>query len=163
VTLLDTATDGTLKSDAARNALEEADALVVVEHHSRRELIGAAGEITADELCALNPALVVAHICGGVDRMILEKVGLRCYPDRFAPAGYMSVATDYVGPRPLIDLHTAGLKIGERLAYARRTDLSALQAELLVLEETTLAQGFAGYHDTVEQSREAHNNFGQSY
>jgi hypothetical protein len=32
----------------------------------------------------------------------------------------MKVATDYVGPRPVIDLHAAGLKVGEELVRAMR-------------------------------------------
>lgn len=145
-TLIITEREGALTSDEARQALRNADALVVVEHHERRTLIGRGGEIDGAELCTLNPALAVAHICGGVERGELASVGFRCYPERFAAPGYMSVATDYLGPRPLIDLHVAGLKVGERMARARRRGLSGLEAELAVLEETALAQGFPGYH-----------------
>jgi hypothetical protein len=34
--------------------------------------------------------------------------------------GYMTVATDYLGPRPVIDLHAAGLKVGEALSRGMR-------------------------------------------
>jgi hypothetical protein len=59
----------------------------------------------------------------------------------------MSVATDYIGPTPLIKLHTAGLKVGESLARARLKGLNGLEAELAVLRANSLAQGFPGYHD----------------
>lgn len=61
----------------------------------------------------------------------------------------MSVGTDYLGPKPLIDLHTAGLKVGERLAYARARGLPAREGEFTVLRETPLAQGFSGYHNEI--------------
>jgi len=142
VTSLNTQNEGVLKSTVAKKAFHEADAVVVVEHHSRRMLIGPNGEIDADELYALNPGLVLAHICGGVDRKSLESIGIHCYPDTFAHPGYMSVATDYLGPRPLIDLHTAGLKVGEQLARARGEGLTGVQAEMTVLKQTSLAQAF---------------------
>jgi hypothetical protein len=135
---------GVLRSQPSRQALQQADALVVAEHQNRRALIGSSGELSAEELSALNPGLMVAHLCGGADRTGLEAAGLRCVPDRFAPPGHMSVTTDYLGPRPLIDLHTAGLKVAERLARARAQGLTAQEAERAVLTETTLAQGFNG-------------------
>jgi hypothetical protein len=145
-TLVMVSAEGKFDTDLMRQSVRQADALVVVEHHSRRMLIGCYSEISADELYSLNPSLVVAHICGNVDRKSLNEVGLRCYPDQFAPPGYMSVATDYLGPHPLIDLHTAGLKVGERLARARARGLSASQAEFTILKETPLAQEFSGHH-----------------
>lgn len=147
VTLLSPRIKGQLKSAEAQQAFREGDAVVVVEHYCRSMLIGTAGEIEAGDLYALNPHLVVVHICGPVDRAELERVGLRCYPGRFAPPGHMSVTTDYLGPRPMIDLHTAGLKVGEELARARVRGLTALGTELAVLRKTPLAEGFVGYHD----------------
>ncbi len=133
-------------SDASVDFLKQADAIVIAEHHSRDELIGENGLFTAPALYELNPGLAVVHICGAVDRKALDQSGLSCWPDHFAPAGYMSAATDYVGPTPLIKLHTAGLKVGERLAAARRNSASAFDAEIKVLSNLDLAQGFAGYH-----------------
>jgi len=150
ITLLSTQVDGVLNSAMAHQVLQQAEAVVVVEPHISRSLIGPRGEISANELYMLNPSLVIAHICGGVDRASLEAVGFRCYPNSFAAPGHMSVATDYVGPRPLIDLHTAGLKVGELLARARTRGGPGLQAELKVLRESPLAQGFPGYHDLEE-------------
>lgn len=147
VTLLSPQSEGALNSVEAQRALRQADSVIVVEHHYRGMLIGEHGGINAEQLYALNPGATVVHICGGVDRAALDDVGLRCYPERFATIGYMSVATDYLGPRPMIDLHTAGLKVGERLARASAKGLPAVEAEFMVLRETTLAQGFAGYHN----------------
>ncbi len=138
--------DGTYDVELARRLVRRADALVVVEHHSRVPLIGPEGAISAADLRSLSPGLAVAHICGDVDRESLAAAGLYCCPGRFSPSGYMSVATDYVGPRALIDLHSAGLKVGEELARARRAVSSGSQAEIEVLARTTLAQGFVGYH-----------------
>lgn len=134
-------------NDASIDFIRQADALVIAEHHSRDQLIGENGFITAPALYELNPGLAVVHVCGAVDRKVLDQSGLNCWPDHFAPAGYMSAATDYVGPTPLVKLHTAGLKVGECLAAERKNGASAFDAEINVLSNLDLAQGFAGYHD----------------
>lgn len=139
-----------------RNILREADALVVVEHRDPKILIGTHGLIDAGDLYSLNPGLVIAHICGGIDRASIKKVGIGFYPNEIASPGYMSVTTEYLGPKPLIGLHAAGLKIGEELARARARGLTALQTELAVLRKTTLAQGFIGYHD-IQDLREGND------
>jgi len=132
-----------LKTAKARQIIQKTDVLVVVEHMSRNVLIGKHGEITVDELSSLNPGLEIIHVCGGVDGEDLKAGGFRIHPNRIAPPGFMSVATDYLGPRPLVELHTAGLKIGEEMARARTHGLSGEAAEHFVLQQTTLAQAFA--------------------
>lgn len=147
ISLLDAQRQGVLRMASTRRVLERADALVIAEHHSRRALIGPRGELTPRELAALNAGIVIAHLCGGIDRPSLEAAGLRCHPARFAPPGYMSVATGYLGPRPVIELHAAGLKVGEALARARARGLTAMAAEQLVLDTLPLAQGFPQQQD----------------
>jgi len=132
---------------AIQQTAPKVDALIVVEHSERRLLIGHNGDIDPEELHDLNPSLAVIHICGGVEREALVSVNLHCWPEYFAPAGYMSVGTDYLGPKQLVDLHTAGLKIGELLAHTRMQKLSPFETESMVLSESSLAQGFRGYHD----------------
>jgi hypothetical protein len=142
VTFLSTEKKSNFVSKRAWQALKDAEAVVIVEHQNDKMLIGKAGVIKAEDLYAINPLLVVVHICGGVDRDALEAVHLRYHPARFAPARKMSIATDYLGPKPLIDLHAAGLKVGEELARARARGLLRQEAEFFVLQKTSLAQGF---------------------
>jgi hypothetical protein len=137
---IDSGSEGALRSRPCQEALRAADAMVVVESHQRKTLIGAQGEMTAEILHTLNPNLVVAHVCGGVDRDSLESMGLRCIPDRFAPAGHMSVATDYLGPKPLIELHTAGLKVGELMWKRKRVLGDARQVEAQLANECSFCQ-----------------------
>ena len=124
----------------------QADAIVVVEHRVPDMLLGPGGWLEPSWLAEINPAVGVAHICGKVDQLSLERAGLRHTPSRLAEQGYMSVTTDYVGPRPLIDLHSAGLKVGEMLARCRSRGLAALESELEVLRNNPIAQGFDGVH-----------------
>lgn len=146
VTHIDTGVPEALASAVSKSGLRQADAVVVIEHRSRRMLIGPGGDISVDELVELNRVAAVIHVCGGIDEAGLRDSGLNCYPGTFAPPGYMSVATDYLGPRPLIDLHTAGLKVGEEMARVMANCSKAFEAELAVLRKSSLAQGFIGYH-----------------
>jgi hypothetical protein len=141
VTRLNSAPGGAQPSEALRRAVTGCDAIVVAEHRRRDPVIGAGGAVAADALRTWNPGVAVAHIAGGVDRAALAAAGIPCRPDRLAPPGYMSVATDYLGPRPLIDLHTAGLKVGELMARARLDGASAIEAEAIALRNP-LAQAF---------------------
>jgi hypothetical protein len=131
-----------LDSARARAALASADALVVLENTTREVLLGPGGRIAAPALAAMNPALAVAHIAGNADRASLVAAGLRCAPERFAPAPHLSVPTDFLGPRPVIDLHTAGLAVGAALARARRAGLDAPRAEAHALAAVPFAQPF---------------------
>src|SRR5438034_835557 len=55
---IDSREEGGLLSSKAQQELRQADALVVVEHHTARMLIGKHGELEAADLYDLNPALV---------------------------------------------------------------------------------------------------------
>jgi len=131
-----------LDQQHARDLLADCDAIAMVEHHCREMLIGPGGQMTARELRWMNPGVVLVHVAGSVDHADLEAVGVPVRPSWFASPGYMSVATDYLGPRPLIDLHTAGLKVGEALARARGQGLIASEVEHKVLTELPIANAF---------------------
>ena len=131
-----------LRSAESHDALATSDALVVIEHHCRDMLIGPGGQITAKELYRLNPGMVLTHITGEVNRNDVKKAGIICHPDQLAPAGFMSVATDYLGPRPLIDLHAAGLRVGQAMAQAVREGYSGVAAEEQASTLCSLAQKF---------------------
>jgi hypothetical protein len=146
---IDTALPGAVAGEGARMALAGADALVIADHRSQRLLIGAGGDLAPKHLAALNPALAVVHLCGGVDRAALAALGLKLIPDRFAAVGSMSTTTADLGPKPLIDLHAAGLRVGAALRQATIQGLSGLEAEEWALKACPYAQGFAGRHSRV--------------
>lgn len=105
-----------LSSERAKNELSNSDLLVFVEHQSRDLILGEGGQLTMSELLNINPGISIVHIAGSVDKEAIQKAQIPCRPVRLASNSYMSVATDYLGPKPAIDLHTAGLKVGEAMA-----------------------------------------------
>ena len=127
-----------LENKEVLEALKQCDGLIIAEHLCREQLIGPSGPISGEDLHTLNPSLVLAHIAGNVDQEDIRRSGIRYRPEGFARPGYMSVTTGYLGPRPEIDLHTAGLKIGEIMARARLGGEGMSEAE-----EAGLRLGFA--------------------
>lgn len=135
-----------LSTELGRKFIQQADALVLLEHHDRQMLIGENGLISAKALHDLNPSLVIAHICGGASQGDLENMKLRFLPRTIAPSGYMSVSTTYVGPKPIIELHAAGLRVGQAMAMAIEQGMSGVDAEKWALANCEYAQGFNDRH-----------------
>ena len=99
--------------------LEEADALVVADLTTHDEILGSQSSLSGSLLKKINPSIVVAHICGGVNAEELRRNNVYLVPDRIMPPGHMSVSADYLGPKLTIFLNAAGLKVGEAMARAR--------------------------------------------
>ncbi len=140
VVRVDTAVPGALAG--AKEALRRADALLLIDHVGRRMLLGEGGEIAPADLAALNPGIAIAHLCGGADRDACLRAGLVVAPARFAAPGHMSLTTDHLGPRPLIDLHAAGLRVGQAMREATLRGLRGEAAEAWALAHCPYAQAF---------------------
>ena len=142
VRYIDLSTGGSLETKSAKSTLHDADLAVLVEHHSPACLIGSEGQINVDELLALSPHVSIVHIAGNINREEIDGAAIPCLPQKSAAPGYMSVATDDLGPKPVITLHTAGLKVGEAMARARLAGFDPIEAEKKVLHNLPLAMGF---------------------
>ena len=119
----------------AANAAE-IDAILVSEHQVSSPLIGPGGLVSATELARLNPALAVGVISGNVDAGELEASGLPYRPRHLRPFGYMSYQPGDLGPRPVLELYAAGLKVGEAMARARLDGMSIDAATAYALEHS---------------------------
>jgi len=107
----------------ADGVLGETDALVLCPADPEMRTIGPRGWIEAAALAAAAPHLAVVSLSGETDRHGLAGAGLRSWPGAGDPAPLE------VLPAPLIEVHTAGLKVGEVMARARRRGSSSLAAE----------------------------------
>jgi hypothetical protein len=118
-----------LGDTAARGRLAEADAIVLCPSRPDERTVAPGAWIDAAELAAAAPHLAVVGLSGELDRRGLAAAGLRTWPGPADPAPLELL------PQPLIDLHTAGLKVGEALTRARRRGSSPLAAEQLAAAE----------------------------
>ncbi|MEN8220529.1 MAG: hypothetical protein ABFS56_30105, partial [Pseudomonadota bacterium] len=98
--------------------IEKLDAIVVVEHQSNALIIGENGGISPRLLRKGGTKII--HVCGAIDYQSIEKNELEKIPNRRVSSGFVTLTTDYVGPCPVVDLHTAGLKVGESLVRGMR-------------------------------------------
>ncbi len=149
---IDLSADNSLGTESAKSTLQDADLVVLVEHHSPVCLIGSEGQITVDELLALSPHVSIVHIAGHINRKEIDNAAIPCVPQKSAAPGYMSVTTDYLGPKPVIALHTAGLKVGEAMARMRLAGLDPMEAKKKVLHDLPLAMGFGPSRKYTQQS-----------
>lgn len=82
-------------------------------------------------------AVVVSNWAGSAQREgIPTGVEVVCLAERRR----MTRTLAYLGPRPVIELHAAGLKIGELLARAVKRGLTGSEAENFVLSECAFSQ-----------------------
>ena len=109
--------------------VEKSDALVLVEHRDPRQLIGKETGIRPERFLRSGAKLI--HVCGSVDASAFAGFAAPKWPLRNAAFGTMTVTTDYIGPKPVIDLHCAGLKVAEaavRVKMAGGTNRDAVFA-----------------------------------
>ncbi|MBI5816640.1 MAG: hypothetical protein HZB29_13640 [Nitrospinae bacterium] len=102
----------------ARDFAAKADCVVVCEHHARSLVLGGKTGLSLKSL-AKNEVPVV-HISGAMDYESMDRLNIRKIPEKRVAPGVMTVTTAYLGPKPVIDLHTAGLKVGEELVKGMR-------------------------------------------
>lgn len=94
--------------------LENYDAIILCEHLRDCILIGSKGYLK----CKIDNLPPIIHFCGKVEK------GLNFInTDSPANFGYMTQTTDFINPKAVIDLHCAGLKVGEGLSKANQLGL----------------------------------------
>ena len=109
-----------------KHVAKDVDAIVLTEHRAKFTLLGGKTGLPLEWFD--GSGVVIIHLCGKVEEEALAQKGLRKIPARRVEPGFMAVATDYVGPRPVIDLHAGGLKVGEALVRGMRSFHNANQA-----------------------------------
>ena len=88
--------------------------VVFVADYSRFDLIiGEDGDISPAELAKIVPGLTAIRLAGKIDESELRQNGFYLYPDKKIGPRRMALTLSELGPRPVIELHAAGLKVGE--------------------------------------------------
>jgi hypothetical protein len=131
VILVDVTVGDHLFTEGVLASCEQADAVVIAEHRDRRILVGGDTGLPVDLLERAGATL--AHIAG---RIHDPEGRLRKHPVGEVRPGYMTVTTDILGPRPVVDLHAAGLRVGQALVEGMRRTGNAAMAEMAALGES---------------------------
>jgi hypothetical protein len=116
------------------------DALVVACYTTDELIVGPDGWFEADLLATHHPECTVVQFVGNVDAGSLALHGLRCIPGFSVGARRMAQTLAALGPKPVIDLHAAGLKVGE-LMWRKMQEIGDAQLVSDILaEEMPLCQ-----------------------
>jgi hypothetical protein len=107
------------KEAVLREQLKHADALVFLVHKSDDPLLRGPDAPRLNEIISPVPPLKIIHISGNVDLSVFHSNALEFIPKIIAPPRCMSVNASFLGVKPVIDLHTAGLHIGTACFAAR--------------------------------------------
>jgi hypothetical protein len=94
------------------DGLPALDAVVCLEHERYDLLLAGPGGVL-DTARPLPGGLPVVHVCGLLDADAALNAGCAVHPERPAAPGTMSFTTAHLGPKPVIDLHAAGLRVGQ--------------------------------------------------
>ena len=119
------------------------DIIMLAEHEDPVCLLGPEGILPFNEIINRNPNISIGIIAGNVDVEGLKQSGLHYYPDHIQPFGYMSYQPYSLGPRPVLDLYAAGLKVGQVMARARLSGVSLEDAATHALQHSP-AMDFEG-------------------
>ncbi|HDY68923.1 MAG TPA: hypothetical protein ENH85_14170 [Candidatus Scalindua sp.] len=119
------------------------DVMIIAEHENSLLLLGRDGILDIEMIRTINPDLKIGVICGNINAEELENSGLLYLPKEILPFGYISYQTYMLGERPVLNLYTAGLKVGEAMARARLKGLSPRDSAIYVLKNSP-AMDFEG-------------------
>jgi len=109
-----------LKSKSNRIFLKNCDALVIADYTSTDTFIGDQySQITAKELTNFSKKISVVQFTGDVDTCELDKHNITYLPNKRIGKFRMGMTFSELGPKPVIDLHCAGLKVGEIFSRAK--------------------------------------------
>jgi hypothetical protein len=101
--------------DVEPDALAGLDAVVVADYTRSDLIIGRDGDMSCDAFAAHAAGAAIVQFAGMIDVTDLARHGLIVSPGFELPAHRMARTLAYLGPGPVVDLHAAGLKVGELL------------------------------------------------
>lgn len=105
-------------TELTASLLASLDALVVAAYSPATDLL-ADCQLSPAAIAALNPSLRIVPFAGSIDVDAFLTAGIHCHPAARLPPFRMARTLSHLGPRPVIALHSLGLKVGELLCRQR--------------------------------------------
>lgn len=110
--------------------LIDVDAIVIADYTSGKCYVGKENSLlTGKRLKELSENVTVIQFAGNVDVNNIKSNGINVYPEHQVGSFRMGKTLAYLGPKPIIDLHCAGLKVGE---LTHKSDTKSLKNQLLI-------------------------------
>ncbi|MBK9091436.1 MAG: hypothetical protein IPM84_01380 [Anaerolineae bacterium] len=105
--------------------LAAVDALVIADYTRSDWIIGPDGDMTADMIAKINPSAVIIQFAGCIDVPGLQRNGILVYPASQLTPHRMAHTLAWLGPRPVVELHTAGLKAATSLKRMSKQEIAS--------------------------------------
>lgn len=118
------------------NNLDKYDAIIIAELCYNVDILSTDGFISTKLLKKQNPLVQIIHTYGSVNNANILEEGLCIYPPEPRNFPYGTVCADYLGDKPVLDLITAGLKVGEVMARCRLNGMTVKEAEKYTLNHS---------------------------
>lgn len=99
--------------EIAGEFLTTVEAVVVADYTRPELIIGPGGDVSAEHFAEIARGATVIQFAGQVDVQRLVDNGINVYPGVNLIGRRMARTLADLGPRPVVDLHAAGLKVGE--------------------------------------------------
>lgn len=122
-------------SSLTEHELAGIDALIVADYRGTTLHFDRDSHLNAARLAQLRQDITIIHFAGRLDFDDLAAHGIVTAPAAASRPGHMARTLAYLGPRPVIELHTAGLKVGELTWKVHQTSRSLQETED-ILEKT---------------------------
>jgi len=126
--------------------IERLDAVLVANYSPKELLVGPHGWVEPSILASKHPGCIVVQFTGNVDVASLIEHNVNCYPASAVEPYRMSKTLADLGPKPVIELHAAGLKVGELMWRRMRELRDANQVEKVLASEQALCQRMPRSH-----------------
>lgn len=103
--------------------IKDIDFLFFCDYNESRQIIGHNGFISIDEIQKLNKGVGIVHLYGDLDNNYIKEKNLNVFPDKKGRASVMTYTLAHLGPKLIINLHAAGLKVGQCLIDGNENEL----------------------------------------
>ena len=125
-----------LKESEVQDKVRNCDAVITDTYTNPDILFSENSFISAKKLRELAPGACIIQLTGRIDRKSLHEYEFYYVPEDDPGIGHMGWTLADLGSKPIIALHSGGLKVGELLARARLKGLDRRQAELEALKHS---------------------------
>ena len=103
--------------------LPSLDAVFICNYDEKRVYFNDNELFNAKDIFEVNPSLKVIHLFGKIDVASLNEFNISYYPREEGRSMIMTRTLGHLGPKPLIDLQVASLKVAQYLLEAKSSDL----------------------------------------
>lgn len=104
----------------AEDLFSGVDVLITADYTRSAPLIGPDGDLSVEVVAEKAPGISIVQFAGPLDVCGLQKAGVTVYPEMSLGSHRMAQTLAALGPRPVVELHAAGLKIAEMAVRNRR-------------------------------------------